>query len=87
MSSESDYYRSHVEYLEKLNSNFDKELLKKKELEAQMNAVTLERRKILGALKLENIELMMAIEKKKSLFRGSEVKKIIEEKEIMQISE
>lgn len=66
LSSESSYYKNHVDYLEKLNSNFDEELAKKKEMEAEVTAKALESRKKLGALKLENIELEMAIQKKKS---------------------
>lgn len=41
-----------MEYLDKLNSNFDRELLKKKQLEVEIVAKVNESRKKLGVLKL-----------------------------------
>lgn len=61
LTEESDYYKEHVDYLEKLNNGLDREIQLKKEQEIEINEEVKRCRNVLGQLKVDGIKLKMAI--------------------------
>lgn len=72
LTSESEYYKEHVDYLEKLNTGLDREIQNKREVEAQVRDLVRLKRNELGQLKVDSIKMKMAIERKRDRMRPSQ---------------